>query len=94
MLREPIPYVGLNPYKAVEMFHKYRPVVPDEFQTDELYAEPSAEVYSKVKKEKVDRTEFHKKLKADKYATSKKRVESIALAGGDANNDDAGGDAV
>jgi hypothetical protein len=50
VLREPIPYVGLNPYKAVEMFYKYRPVVPVEFQSDELYAEPSIEVYSKVKK--------------------------------------------
>jgi hypothetical protein len=40
VLQEPIPYVGLNPYsKAVEMFHKYRPGA----------AEPSVEVYSKVK---------------------------------------------
>jgi hypothetical protein len=94
VLQEPIPYVGLNPYKAVEVFHKYRPVVPAEFQPDELYAEQSVEVYSKVKKEKVDRTEFHKKLKADKYANSKEHLESIALAGGAANSDDASGDVV
>ena len=31
VLEEPIRYTGLNPYKAVEMFTKYRPVVSDEF---------------------------------------------------------------
>jgi hypothetical protein len=38
----------------VEMFSKYRPVVPVEFHSDELYAEPSSEVYSKVKTEKTE----------------------------------------
>ena len=61
------------------MFQKYRPVVPDEFHSDELYAEPSAEVYSKVKKETIDRLEFRKKLKATKYANDKERIESLAL---------------
>lgn len=61
VLDAPLHYAGLNPYKAVEMFQKYRPVVPNEFHSDELYAEPSAEVYSKVKSEKVDRAEFWKK---------------------------------
>ncbi len=45
---------GLNPYKAVEMFTKYHPNIPVQFQSDELYAEPSAEVWVKVKKEKID----------------------------------------
>ena len=54
VLAVPLPYTGLNPYKMVEMFAKYRPVVPVEFQSDELYAEPSREVYSKVKTEKID----------------------------------------
>jgi len=44
----PLLHTGLNLYKMVEMFAKYRPVVPAEFQSDELYAEPSKEVYSKV----------------------------------------------
>ena len=79
VLEEPIRYTGLNPYKAVEMFLKYHLVVPDEFQLDELYAELSAEVYSKVKKEKVDRMEFQKKLKATKYANDKEHIESLAL---------------
>ena len=79
VLEEPIRYTGLNPYKAVEMFTKYRPVVPDEFHSDELYAEPSVEVWSKVKTEKIDRSEFRKKLKATKYAHDKERIESLAL---------------
>ena len=49
-----IPNVGLNLYKMVEMYKNYRPIVPDEFQSDELYAEPSAEVWKKVKTEKID----------------------------------------
>ena len=53
-LAVPLLYTGLNPYKMVEMFAKYHPVVPVEFQSDELYAEPSSEVYSKVKTEKID----------------------------------------
>jgi hypothetical protein len=56
----PIHYAGLNPYKAVEMFQKYRPVVPEDFHSDDLYAEPSAELWLKVKTEKIDRSEFRK----------------------------------
>ena len=59
----PLPYIGLNPYKMVKMFSKYHPVVPVEFHSDELYAEPSSEVYAKVKTEKSDRLEFRAKLK-------------------------------
>ena len=66
-----ISYDGLNPYKAVEMFTKYRPNIPVQFQSDELYAEPSAEVWAKVKKEKIDRSEFRAQLKADKYVNDK-----------------------
>ena len=74
---------GLNPYKAVEMFTKYRPNIPVQFQLDELYAEPSAEVWAKVKKEKIDRSEFRAQLKADKYANDKERIESLAVYDGE-----------
>ena len=37
--------------RMVEMYKNYRPNVPDEFQSDELYAEPSVEVWAKVKTE-------------------------------------------
>ena len=63
---KPIMCVGLNPYKMVEMFKNYRPVVPVEFHLDELYAEPSPEVWSKEKVEKMDRSEFRANLKAKK----------------------------
>ncbi len=68
---------GLNLYKAVEMFTKYRPNIPVQFQLDELYAEPSAEVWAKVKKKKIDRSEFRAQLKADKYVNDKERIESL-----------------
>jgi hypothetical protein len=60
-----IHYAVLNPYKVVEMFQKYRPVVPEEFHLDDLYAEPSTEVSSKVKTEKIDQV-LIKKTKSDK----------------------------
>jgi len=62
------PNGGLNPYKMVEMFKNYRPYVPDKFQSDELYAEPSLVVWAKVKTEKIDRAEFWKKLEVTKYS--------------------------
>ncbi len=74
---------GLNPYKAVEMFTKYCPNIPVQFQSDELYAEPSAEVWAKVKKEKIDRSEFCAQLKADKYVNDKERIESLAVYDGE-----------
>ena len=66
--------MGLNPYKAVEMYKNYRPVVPPEFHDNRLYAEPTAEQWSKVKVEKSDRSEFRAALKAKKYA-AKEAVE-------------------
>ncbi len=73
---------GLNLYKAVEMFTKYHPNIPVQFQVDELYAEQSAEVWAKVKKEKIDRSEFCAQLKADKYVNDKEQLESLAVYGG------------
>ena len=74
-----IPNNGLNPYKMVEMYKNYKPVVPDEFRSDELYAEPSAEVWAKVKTEKIDRAVFRAQLKVTKYSNDKERLESLAL---------------
>ena len=81
----PMTCVGLNPYKMVEMFKNYRPVVPVEFHSDELYAEPSPEVWLKVKVEKTDRSEFRANLKAKKYA-GKERVESTAFDSNEGND--------
>jgi hypothetical protein len=81
--------VGLNPYKMVEMFKNYRPVVPVEFHSDELYAEPGPEVWSKVKMEKTDRSEFRANLQAKKYV-GKERVKSTAFDSDEGNDGEKG----
>jgi hypothetical protein len=79
----PIQCVGLNPYKIVEMYKNYRPNVPIEYHSDLMYAEPSEEVWSKVKVEKTERSEFRVNLKAKKYA-GKEQIESMAFRDGEA----------
>ncbi len=80
---KPIQCVGLNPYKIVEMYKNYRPNVPVEYHSDVMYAEPSEEVWSKVKVEKTERSEFWANLKAKKYA-GKEQIESMAFGDGEA----------
>ncbi len=65
--------IGLNPYKAVEMWKNYHPVVPLEFH-DIACMQSQAEQWSKVKVEKLDRLEFWAVLKAKIYA-AKEAVE-------------------
>jgi hypothetical protein len=55
---------GINPYKRVELYAKYRPVVPPEYHQDEFYIKPPDDVMQKVKEEKVLRTENRAKVKA------------------------------
>ena len=45
--------LGLNPYKAVELWENYRPVIPVDFQNVALYAEPDTAIMAKVKDEKL-----------------------------------------
>ena len=82
----PIECMGVNPYKAVEMFKNYRPIVPIHYHSDKLYAQPSPEVMAKVKTEKVDRKEFRAKLTKKKYSKTKDKFEEVAF--GDINHDD------
>jgi len=81
----PIECLGVNPYKAVEMFRNYRPIVPIQYHSDKLYAQPSPEVMAKVKMEKVDRKEFRAKLTKKKYSKTKDKFEEVAF--GDVNRD-------
>jgi hypothetical protein len=81
---KPIQCVGLNPYKIVEMYKNYRPNVPIEYHSDLMYAEPSEEVWSKVKVEKTERSEFRANLKAKTYV-GKEHIESVALGNGEVN---------
>ena len=39
-------------------------------------------MWAKVKKEKIDRSEFHAQLKADKYVNEKEQLESLAVYDG------------
>jgi hypothetical protein len=53
----------------------YRPNIPVEYHSDVKYAEPSEEVWSRVKVEKTERSKFQANLKAKKYA-GKEQIES------------------
>ena len=68
--------IGMNPYKVVEMWKNYRPVVPPDYHGNVLFKEPTAEQWAKVKVEKSDRSEFRAALKAKKY----KAKETLELA--------------
>jgi len=57
---------GINPSKRVELFFKYRPVVPPEYHQDEFYIKPSNDVLKMVKAEKVIQIENRAKVKAVK----------------------------
>ncbi len=79
---KPIQCVGLNPYKIVEMYKNYRHV-PIECHSDLMYTEPREEVWSKMKVEKTERSEFRANLKAKKYA-GKEHIESVEFGVGEA----------
>jgi hypothetical protein len=79
---KPIQCVGLNLYKIVEMYENYRLNLPIEYHSDLMYAEPSEEVWSKVKVEKMERLEFRANPKAKKYA-GKEQIESVAFGNGE-----------
>ncbi len=80
---KPIKCVGLNPYKTVEMYKNYSPNIPIEYHSDVMYPEPSEEVWSKVKVEKTERSEFRANLKAKKYV-GREQIESVAFGDGEA----------
>ena len=75
----PIKCLGMNPYKMVQMWKNYRPMVSIEYQDDELYAKPDAKVMANVKDEKVYRAKSRAILKAKKYGGVKDMSEDIAF---------------
>jgi hypothetical protein len=76
-------FEGINPYKVYELFKHYRPYVPVEFHSDDMYAEPSSEVLAKVMAEKVDRRVFRAALKKKKYDRAKEQLENVAFGNDD-----------
>jgi hypothetical protein len=79
----PVAWKGMNLQKIVELWKNYKPNIPIEYHLDELYAEPSEEVFAKVKTEKIDRSEFWKTVKAKKYSENKEQIESVAFDNGE-----------
>ncbi len=65
------------------MYKNYRPDISIEYHSDVMYVEPSEEVWSKVKGEKTERSEFRANLKAKKYV-GKEQIESMAFGVGEA----------
>ena len=45
----PMICLGMNPFKMVKMWKNYRPLVPENYQCDSLYAKPDVNVMAKVK---------------------------------------------
>ena len=78
----PMKCLGMNPYKMVEMWKNYRPLVPMEYQCDRLYTKPDATVMAKVKDEKVYRAETRKVIKDKKYGTAKATIDNMAFGDG------------
>ncbi len=76
-------FEGINPYKVYKLFKHYRPYVPVEYHSDEMYAEPSLEVLVKVMAEKVDRRVFRAALKKKKYKRAKEQLENVAFGNDD-----------
>ena len=78
-----IPCSGLNPYKQVEMWKKFRHIVPPEHQSDPLYDRPSKTIFENVEGEKKKRKTFKgeinaKKLDAQRKANILAKVEAEA----------------
>ncbi len=53
-----------------------------------MYAEPSLEVLTKVKAEKVDRKMFWATLKKKNYDKMKEQLETVAFGDADADDED------
>jgi hypothetical protein len=62
---------GLNIWKQVEMFSKYRKLIPIEYWNDDLYARPADHIMDAVKAEKAKRKNFREELNQDKKKATK-----------------------
>ena len=74
--------LGMNPYKMVEMWKNYRPLMPMEYQCDTLYAKPDAKVMAKVKDKNLYQAETREVLKGKKYGAAKETIEDMAFGDG------------
>ena len=68
---------GINIYKQVELYYKYRPIVPQEHWGDVLYQKPDDDVLEAVRKEKASRKHFREGLNREKQKVADKKKEQF-----------------
>jgi len=81
----PIVATGINDFDQVEMFAKYRPIIPFEHKRDDLYKKPSQKMFDTVKEERKKRKTLRlelnaKKMKVQRKEDIKTKVKNIASA--------------
>ena len=69
--------LGMTPYKMVEMWKNNRPLVPEKYQCDTLYAKPDVNVMAKVKEEKIYQAETGEVLKGKKKERQRRLLKII-----------------
>jgi hypothetical protein len=62
---------GINIFKQVEMYSKFRKLLPLDVWEDELYLKPDINILAAVKDEKVKRKTFRAELNKDKKKAAK-----------------------
>ena len=62
---------GINIFKEVETYSKYRKVLPLEVWEDPLYVKLAKNIMEAVKKEKMQRKSFREELNKDKKIAAK-----------------------
>ena len=61
-----IPSSGMNIFKIVELYTKYRKVIPKQHWHEDLYSKPDEKIIQAVRKERNTRKEFKKELNIEK----------------------------
>ena len=56
----------MNIFKKVELYTKYRKVIPEQHWHEDLYSKPNAKIIQAVRKERNARNEFKKELNIEK----------------------------
>ena len=82
---KPIVATGINIFKQVEMFAKYRPIIPFAYKCDDLYQKPSQKMFNTVKQEKQKRANLRVELnemknKVQRKVDIKMKIDNFAFA--------------
>jgi hypothetical protein len=70
---------GINIFKQVEMFSKYRKLLPLDVWQDELYIKPAGNIMDAVKQEKLKRKSFRVELNEHKKKAAKLAKEEVKM---------------